>query len=124
MNAVDAPVGGITVLLCDERTLRREVLARFLELSGIRVRIVAFDKAGTSEALTAPDEAIDLVIIDTGEKSCSHPAVMRKSSISSAVPCRAHRSWRCRIVKTDRRWLMPYSLVHARISHPASIRTF
>ena len=90
MNAVDAPVGGITVLLCDERTLRREVLARFLELSGIRVRIVAFDKAGTSEALTAPDEAIDLVIIDTGEKSCSHPAVSR--NLRSAPPCPAGRT--------------------------------
>jgi DNA-binding NarL/FixJ family response regulator len=77
MSAVDARGEGITVLLCDERTLRREVLARFLELSGIRVRIIALENAGKSEALTTPDEDVDLAIIDTGEKLCSHPGIRR-----------------------------------------------
>jgi DNA-binding NarL/FixJ family response regulator len=67
----------MTVLLCDERTLRRRCLAQFLELSGLRVRITALEKSGQGETFAAPDEVVDLAIIDTGEKSCNHPGVRR-----------------------------------------------
>jgi DNA-binding NarL/FixJ family response regulator len=77
MSAVDAESRRMTVLLCDERTLRRQVLARFLELGGIRVRIIALANGGRSEALTVPDDAVDLTIVDTGERSCSDPAIRR-----------------------------------------------
>ncbi len=68
----------MTVLLCDERTLRRQCLAQVLELSGLCVRINALVEGGVeSEALAAPDHAVDLAIIDAGEKACSHPEVNR-----------------------------------------------
>ena len=43
--------------------------------------------AGRSEALTASEDAVDLAIIDTGEKSCSHPAIRRIfDDLSGALP--------------------------------------
>ena len=76
MSGVDAQGEAITVLLCDGRTLRRRCLAQFLELSGLSVRINTLDNGGVeSEALAAPGHAVDLAIIDIGEKPCSHPEV-------------------------------------------------
>ena len=76
MDGVEAESGRMTVLLCDERTLRRQCLAQVLELSGLCVRINTLDNGGVeSEALAAPGHAVDLAIIDAGEKPCSHPEV-------------------------------------------------
>ena len=76
MNGLEAEGRRMTVLLCDERALRRRCLAQFLELSGLHIRINALENS-KSEVLAAPDEPVDLAIIDTGEKSCSHPAVRK-----------------------------------------------
>jgi DNA-binding NarL/FixJ family response regulator len=78
MSAVNAEEGRRSiVLLYGERTLRRQVLARFLELSGFRVRVTAWEGDGGSEPSAFPGDGIDLAIIDTGEKLCSHPGVRR-----------------------------------------------
>jgi DNA-binding NarL/FixJ family response regulator len=75
MSAVEAADSLITVLLCDERTLRRECLAGFLERSGVRMRILAVDNQGSDAAGSSGGGRANLAIIDTGERSCSHPRV-------------------------------------------------
>jgi DNA-binding NarL/FixJ family response regulator len=77
MSAVEAADSLITVLLCDERTLRRECLAGFLERSGVRMRILAVDNQGSDAAGSSGGGRANLAIIDTGERSCSHPRVKR-----------------------------------------------
>ncbi len=79
----------LTVLLCDDRTLRRECLARVLELRGICVRVIAWETAltdyGRAESgagspnpiLEPPDETVDLAIVDIGDKSCSDVPVKK-----------------------------------------------
>lgn len=81
MSAVEAADSSITVLRCDERTLRWEGLAGFLQLSGLRVWIPALD---TSQAAEPP---ADLAIIDTGERPRSHPGVNRSfDDLRSTLP--------------------------------------
>jgi DNA-binding NarL/FixJ family response regulator len=74
MSAVEAADSSITVPLCDEGTLRRECLAGFLELSGVRVRTLALDSKG-SDGAEPPGAGADLAIINAGERSCSRPGV-------------------------------------------------
>jgi DNA-binding NarL/FixJ family response regulator len=76
MSAVEAADSSITVLRCDERTLRREGRAGFLELSGVRVRPLPPDNKGR-DADEPSGARADLAIIGTGERSCSHPGVKR-----------------------------------------------
>ena len=87
MNQIEAQGRQMTVLLCDERTLRRRCLAQFLELSGLRVRITALQNSDQGETFAAPDEVVDVAIIDTGEKSCNHPEFGRIfDDLRRAVP--------------------------------------
>jgi DNA-binding NarL/FixJ family response regulator len=62
-----------TVALVGGRRLREQCLARFLELSGVRVRIGAVENL--REGLIRSDGAIDVVVIDTGDHSCRDPAI-------------------------------------------------
>jgi DNA-binding NarL/FixJ family response regulator len=72
-----SPVGGegpqITVALVAGRTLREQCLARFLELSGLGIKIVAPDCVRGN--LLGENGAVDLAIIDAGEHSCRDPHV-------------------------------------------------
>ncbi len=77
MRAADGEEERINVLLSDGRTLRRQCLAKFLELSGIGVRIIALEDGGQSEADAPTEGAADLALIDTGDKACSHPEVKK-----------------------------------------------
>ena len=84
MRAVEAADSSITVLRCDERTLRREGLAGFLQLSGLRVWSPALD---TSQAAEPRGGRADLAIIDTGERPRSHPGVNRSfDDLRSTLP--------------------------------------
>jgi DNA-binding NarL/FixJ family response regulator len=73
MSAVDVGRTQLTVALIARRTLRAQCLARFLELSGLKIRIVALENIRKSP----PDQvgALDLAIIDTGEQTCRHPDI-------------------------------------------------
>jgi DNA-binding NarL/FixJ family response regulator len=62
-----------TVALVGGRRLRELCLARFLELSGVRIRIGAVENL--REDLARSDGAIDVVVIDTGDHSCRDPAI-------------------------------------------------
>jgi DNA-binding NarL/FixJ family response regulator len=53
--------------------LRTQCLGRFLELSGLGIRIVALEHI--SESLGAQNGAVDLAIIDTGEHTCREPDI-------------------------------------------------
>jgi DNA-binding NarL/FixJ family response regulator len=68
-------VGGtqVTVALIAGRTLRAQCLARFLELSGFGIRIVALENI--RESLLRQNGSVDLAIIDTGEHTCRDPDV-------------------------------------------------
>ena len=58
----------IAVALIAGRTLREQCLASFLELSGFNIRTVALESI--QESVGAPNRAVDLVVIDTGEHTC------------------------------------------------------
>jgi DNA-binding NarL/FixJ family response regulator len=62
-----------TVALVGGRRLREQCLARFLEMSGVRIRIGAVENF--REGLIRSDGAIDVVVIDTGDHSCRDPAI-------------------------------------------------
>lgn len=62
-----------TVALIAGRTLRAQCLGRFLELSGLGIRIVALDNA--REHLLDQNGAVDLAIIDIGEQTCRDPDI-------------------------------------------------
>jgi DNA-binding NarL/FixJ family response regulator len=68
-------VGGtqITLALIAGRTFRAQCLARFLELSGFGIRIVALENV--RESLLRQNGSIDLAIIDTGEQTCRDPDI-------------------------------------------------
>ena len=55
------------------RTLRAQCLARFLELSGLGIRIIALENI--RESLPGQIGAVDLAIIDTGEQTCRDPDI-------------------------------------------------
>src|SRR5262245_29064917 len=73
MSAVDVAGSQLTVALVAGRTLRAQCLARFLELSGLGIKIVALENIRDS----SPDQigAVDLAIIDTGEQTCRDPEI-------------------------------------------------
>jgi DNA-binding NarL/FixJ family response regulator len=73
MSPVDVGGTQITVALIAGRTLRAQCLARFLELSGLGIRIVALENI--CENLRAQDGPVDLAIIDTGEQTCRDPDI-------------------------------------------------
>lgn len=73
MSAVDGEETHLTVALLAGRTLRGQCLARFLELSGLGIRIVAPD--GVRDDLLGSEDVVDLAIIDTGEHSCRDPDI-------------------------------------------------
>jgi DNA-binding NarL/FixJ family response regulator len=68
MSAVGGEETHITVVLLAGRTLRGQCLARFLELSGLGIKVVAPDGLGGD--LLGQNGGVDLAIIDTGEHSC------------------------------------------------------
>jgi DNA-binding NarL/FixJ family response regulator len=73
MSPVGAEGTQITVALVAGRTLREQCLARFLELSGLGIRIVAPDRV--RDNLLDQNGAVDLAIIDTGKHSCRDPDI-------------------------------------------------
>ena len=87
MSAVEPGGAPVTVLLCDERTLRRQCLAGLLELRGIRVRIPALENGGKTDGAAPAGEPADLAVIDIGEKACSHPGVKKiLDDLQSTMP--------------------------------------
>jgi DNA-binding NarL/FixJ family response regulator len=73
MSAVGVEETQVTVALLAGRTLRGQCLARFLELSGLRIQIIASNWVGGN--LPGQNGAVDLAIIDTGEHSCRDPDI-------------------------------------------------
>lgn len=63
----------ITVALVGGRRLRELCLARFLEMSGIEIKIGEVQRL--HESLDSPEKPIDLVIIDTGDHTCSDRSI-------------------------------------------------
>jgi DNA-binding NarL/FixJ family response regulator len=62
-----------TVALVGGRRFRERCLARYLEDSGIRITTGAV--ANLRDSLAAQDGAIDLVVIDTGDHTCSDGSI-------------------------------------------------
>ena len=62
-----------TVALIGGRRLREQCLARFLEMSGIGIRIGAVENL--RESLGFQKGAIDLLVIDTGDHTCSDQSI-------------------------------------------------
>jgi DNA-binding NarL/FixJ family response regulator len=69
MAAVAIEGTHFTVALVGGRRLRELCLARYLELSGVRIKIGEVENL--RESLVSQQEAIDLVVIDTGDHTCS-----------------------------------------------------
>jgi DNA-binding NarL/FixJ family response regulator len=61
------------VALIAGRTLRAQCLARFLELSGLGITIVALENI--RESLLGQNGSVDVAIIDTGEQTCRDPDI-------------------------------------------------
>jgi DNA-binding NarL/FixJ family response regulator len=84
MSAADVGRSQLIALIA-RWTLRAQCLARFLELSGLHIRIVALENIRESP----PDQigALDLAIIDTGEHTCRDPDIRTSfASLRKAVP--------------------------------------
>jgi DNA-binding NarL/FixJ family response regulator len=62
-----------TVALVGGRRLRERCLARYLELSGVRIAIGTVENL--RESLLSQKATIDLVVIDTGDHTCSNPII-------------------------------------------------
>jgi DNA-binding NarL/FixJ family response regulator len=73
MSAAGVANTKMTVALVAGRTLRGQCLARFLELSGLGIRTVSLEDI--SEGLLDSDQAVDVVVIDTGEHTGGDPGV-------------------------------------------------
>jgi DNA-binding NarL/FixJ family response regulator len=73
MDAVGVEGTLFTVVLIAGRTLWAQCLARFLELSGLSIRIVALDNL--RDRLLGQNGAVDLAIIDIGEQTCRDPDI-------------------------------------------------
>jgi DNA-binding NarL/FixJ family response regulator len=65
----------LSVTLVAGRTLRAQCLARFLELSGLTIRIVALEHL--HEDLVAQSGVVDVAVIDIGEQTCRDPDTRR-----------------------------------------------
>jgi DNA-binding NarL/FixJ family response regulator len=75
----------ITVALVGGRRFREQCLARFLEQSGVEIRICAVENL--REDLLRPDSAIDLAILDTGEHTCRNLGIRTiLACINDALP--------------------------------------
>jgi DNA-binding NarL/FixJ family response regulator len=88
MGVVGADDKQITVALVGGRRFREQCLARFLELSGLGIRICAVENL--RESVLCQDGAIDLTVIDIGDHTCSEPGIRRilacLGDVLSAVP--------------------------------------
>jgi DNA-binding NarL/FixJ family response regulator len=73
MSTVNVGEPQLTVALVAGRTLRAQCLARFLEVSGLNIRIIALENI--RESPPNPIGAVDLAIIDTGEQTCRDPDI-------------------------------------------------
>jgi DNA-binding NarL/FixJ family response regulator len=74
-----------TVALVGGRRFREQCLARFLEQSGVEIRICAVENL--REDLLRPDSAIDLAILDTGEHTCRNLGIRTiLACINDALP--------------------------------------
>jgi DNA-binding NarL/FixJ family response regulator len=73
MGAVGIEGTQFTVVLVGGRRFREQCLARFLEMSGIRITIGAVENLRAS--LASQKGAIDLVVIDTGDHTCSDRSI-------------------------------------------------
>jgi DNA-binding NarL/FixJ family response regulator len=73
MGAVGIEGTQFTVALVGGRRFRELCLARFLEMSGVRIRVGEIENL--RESLVAQEGAIDLVVIDTGDHACSDPSI-------------------------------------------------
>lgn len=75
----------VTVALVGGRRFREQCLARFLEQSGVGIRICAVENL--REDLLRPDNAIDVAILDTGEHTCRDPGIRTiLACIDDALP--------------------------------------
>jgi DNA-binding NarL/FixJ family response regulator len=76
----------VTVGLFARRTLRGQCLARFLELSGLGLKMVTFENA--TNGSREPDAEIDVAVVDTGEQICSDDDIKAIFSfLADALPC-------------------------------------
>jgi DNA-binding NarL/FixJ family response regulator len=75
MDAVSGEGTQITVALVGGRRLREQCLARFLELSGLVIKIGAVENF--RKGVPGQEEALDVVVIDTGDHSCSDAGISR-----------------------------------------------
>ncbi|MDF2766340.1 MAG: putative two component transcriptional regulator, LuxR family [Rhodospirillales bacterium] len=75
MGGISGEETQITVALVGGRRFRQRCLARFLEMSGLHVKIALVENL--RESVVGQEGAIDLFVIDTGEHSCSNPEIRR-----------------------------------------------
>jgi DNA-binding NarL/FixJ family response regulator len=73
MSAVGSEGTQFTVALVGGRRFRELCLARFLEMSGVRIKIGEVENLRAS--LVAQEGMIDLVVIDTGDHTCSDRSI-------------------------------------------------
>lgn len=69
----------LTVVLVGGRRFRELCLARFLEMSGVRIKIGEVENL--RESLVSQKEEIDLVVVDTGDHTC------KDRSIAAILAC-------------------------------------
>lgn len=85
MGTVGAEGTEFTVALVAGRTLRGQCLARFLEMSGLDIRIVAPEEIRHSPP--CQNGSIELAIIDTGEHTCRDAEIRASvASLREALP--------------------------------------
>ena len=75
MGGISGEETQITVALVGGGRLRERCLARFLEMSGLHVKIALVENL--RESVAGQEGAIDLFVIDAGEHSCSDPEIRR-----------------------------------------------
>lgn len=73
MGAVGVEGTQFTVALVGGRRFREQCLARYLEMSGVRITIGSVENL--RESLFSEEGAIDLVVIDTGDHTCSDRSI-------------------------------------------------
>jgi DNA-binding NarL/FixJ family response regulator len=85
MGAVGIEGRQFTVALVGGRRFREQCLARYLEMSGVRIVVGSVENLG--ESLFSQEETIDLVVIDTGDHTCSDRSITAiLASLSDALP--------------------------------------
>ncbi len=73
MDALGDEGTELTVALVGGRRFRERCLARYLEMSGVRITIGSVENL--RESLLSQGTAIDLAVIDTGDHTCSDRSV-------------------------------------------------